>query len=468
MITPIIDMLETIIKGTKARFCMPGHKGKQTFLNTDISGYDITEIDGADNLYMPSGVIEQSQTLYAKEIGATRSFFMVNGSSCGVQASVLSVIQPKEKILVARDFHLSAVNAFVFADAQPVFFSPSATNIELPCVITPNDVRSAIRENPDAKALYVTYPNYYGLCCDLTEICRIAHDKGLIVICDGAHSACFDFSDLLPVSPAQAGCDIWTASLHKTLLAMNQCAVLSIGQNISQEEVQSKLNMLQTTSPSYLLLGSCDYALAVMRESGKQRIEQIIAIVEENIRKIESLGGYKCVLQDAPKSTGAFDRDILKLVIDVTDRGVSGFGVAKLLAAQGVYVEAADLSNIILICSIADNAQDFEKLREILKAINGSNYNIHRTMHIEDLAEVYRPQLSMNMRQAALGETRVVALFEAIGEVAAVSAGAYPPGIPIIVTGQIITREMVDYLTRLRNTGYSIFGCDGSIKIVNR
>lgn len=465
---PILEMLKKIAQSGDSRFCMPGHKGRAGFPGGAISSLDITELPGADNLYMPSGAILESQQLYAQSIGAAYSFYIVNGSSCGVHAGVLSVLRPGDKVICARDFHLSAVNAFAFAGARPVFVHTTAARTELAGVVTPQDIRAAIREHPDAKAVYLTYPNYYGLCPDLNAICAAAHRAGMKVICDAAHAATFDFSDLLPTSPAEAGCDIWTTSLHKTLPAMNQCAALSIGENsgIHPSEVQYRLNMLQTTSPSYILLGSCDYTTAYMRDTGKEKLEAVIALVEDNIRRIEALGGFRCVTKDVPVGSGAYDRDILKLVIDVTDRGVTGFGAAKKLAAKGVCVETADMQNVVLICSVADGKEDFARLRQALDSIRGTSYNIVATMGVEEMAEIFDQQVVMDLRQAMFARRRNVALLESVGRISAVSVGAYPPGTPIIVPGQKITFEMVNYIARLRQHGFTIFGSDGSIDIV--
>ena len=468
MDTPIVSMLDRVSKETRLRFCMPGHKGKKGFLSGTVNVQDITELPGADNLYCPQGVIREAQQLHAKYIGARESWFLVNGSTCGVQASVLSALEPGDTVIVARDIHLSAVHAFIMADVKPVFVYPSAQAADVPCVVSVQDMAAAIALHKKAKAVYLTYPNYYGLCADLNGICAVAHEAGMKVICDAAHAALFDFSELLPTAPAQAGCDIWVTSLHKTLCAMNQCAVLNIGANaaIQPEVVRSRLNMLQTTSPSYLLLASCDYSLAMMREEGEVRLRAAVNLVEDNMRRIEAIGGYRCVLQDIPKASGAFDRDILKLVIDVTDRGISGFGAAKELHKCGIDVETADVSNIVLICTIADGIEDFENLRDALKQIRGANYHIANTFAQEEINEVYRTQLERSMRDAFFAERRIVAVEDSVGCIAVASAGAYPPGVPVIMPGQRITKQMIDYLRHLQGSGYGLFGMqDGGIEI---
>lgn len=467
MNTPIVDMLHEVAGKSGPRFCMPGHKGKPGFLPSEVNCYDITELPGADNLYMPQGAIARSQELYAASIGARESFFLVNGSSGGIHAALLSVLAPGDKVIAARDFHLSAVNAFALAGVKPVFVHPSAQDTQLPCVVSVEDIKRAVGAHPDAKAVYLTYPNYYGMCVDLNRICAIAHDAGMQVVCDAAHSAAFDFSELLPVSPAAAGCDIWVASLHKTLKAMNQCAVLCVGENakIGHETVQARLNMLQTTSPSYVLLGSSDYALGYMREHGKAALGMTVNLVEDNMRRLEALGGYRCVLQDVPRLAGAFDRDVLKLVIDVTDRGVSGFAAARILHQNGVEVEAADISNIVLICTVADGAEDFDLLKMVLKNIKGSNYNIRAGETADDLAAVYGAQPAADIREAVFAQRRRMEPRESVGYIAAASVGAYPPGVPVIVPGVKVTERMVDYLNRLKYSGYQLFGMDGGIEV---
>jgi arginine/lysine/ornithine decarboxylase len=408
----------------------------------------------------------ESQELNSRFVGAEHRFFLVNGSSVGVHAGILSVLGRGDKVIVGRDMHLSAVNAFALAGAKPVLLHPSASGTDFFGVLTPEDVRRAVLRHPDAKAVYVTYPNYYGLCSDINEICAVAHRAGMKVICDAAHGAAFDYSGLLPAAPAGAGCDIWVVSLHKTLPAMNQCAVLSIGSGVDGHTVQSRLNMLQTTSPSYVLLGSCDYALGYMRGKGKEKLNNVIYLVEDNIRKIEALGGYRCVTKDVPVLTGAYDRDILKLVIDVTDRGMSGFTAAKQLAAAGICVEAADVSNVLLICSVADGKEDFDRLKSALYSLKGANYSIQRSMTASEIAGVFDRQLSMDISSAVFAKKRNVPLLESVDETAGVCVGAYPPGVPVIIPGQKITYDMVDYIARMRQQGYAVFGSDGNIDIV--
>ncbi len=466
--TPIIEMLADVAAKSAARFSMPGHKGKAAFYGGELNDFDVTELVDVDKLALPKGAIKESEELCAAHMGAEKSFFLVNGASIGVMASVLSVLKPGDKVLVARDVHMSAINAFVLADVRPYLVYPSFGYGPLPGVLTPSDVKKAVKDIPDAKAFFMTYPNYYGLCADIDSIREIVHSAGMKLIVDAAHSAAFDYSEMMPLSPAEARSDIFTVSLHKTLPAMNQCALLctGAGSGIDPGLVQAMINLLQTTSPSYLLLASIDSTLAYMRDAGKERLNSLVLMMEEYITRIEALGGYTCVTKDVPFYTGAFDRDILRLVIDVTDRGMSGFAASKKLYAKGVTVEAADDMHIILICSVADTKADFEALLIALNGVKGTNYSITNSMNSKEMVDTFSYKPVMEMREAVFGGRENIPLFEAAGRVSAVAVGAFPPGVPMLFPGQEITRDMINGIARLRQQGYDIFGSDGSIDVV--
>lgn len=458
---PIVEMLRQVADGDQIRFHMPGHKGRRGFLPPDILTCDVTELQGTDNLYMPYGVIEESQRLNARALNAGACMYLVNGSSIGVEASLLAAAGPGEKVLFARDFHLSAVNGIALAGIKPVFVYPSSRSNYLPSVVTAQDFERAIYENEDAKAIYLTYPNYYGLCPDLNEIAALAHQMGMLVIVDAAHAATFSFSELLPVSPGEAGADIWTMSLHKTLAAPNQCAVLCTGEQsqIREETAKRSVNMLQTTSPSYLFLASIDQALAEMRENGAALLRETVLLLEEFILRIQKLGGYKCVTADIPGGGGAIDRDITKLIIDVTDRGMTGFKAEAKLNKKGIFIEGADHHNIILMCSHANTRRDFEQLTAALHEISGTNYSIdgeEDAMHFKK-----QVQTTTSMRSVMLRRAINLPMMQAVGHVAACSVGTYPPGVPLILPGQIIEWDDIEHLAALKNLGYTLFGSDG-------
>lgn len=469
MDTPIIDMLNGAAKSTPIRFCTPGHKGKPAFLEGDVDFLDVTELPGMDRLGSPEGAILRSERLYASSIGAKHAHYLVNGSTAGVEASILSALEPGSKILVARDVHMSAVSAFILGGLEPVFIAPKKRDRKnLPAVVTPDEVEHVIRMNPDAKAVFITYPNYYGLCADLETITAMAHEANMMLICDAAHAAAFDFSQYLPASPSQCGCDIWTVSLHKTLPAMNQCAALLTGPSckVPQQTVQTRLNWLQTTSPSYLLLASSEYATALMRDEGAMLIARALDLVQDAVRRIGMIGGYSVVTNSVPFYTGAYDRDELRMVIDVSDRGLTGLGAARDLARRGVAVEAADLSNIILVSSVADLRDDYDRLIRALQDIRGGIYSIEQSITNADVNSLYGTEFQMPLREAARAKSEAVPLADSINRTAAVCAGLFPPGVPVLMPGQKITQETARTLEKLRRGGYATFGFSDTIEVV--
>lgn len=468
METPILDMLNAAAGNARIRFCMPGHKGRAAFLSGEVDYLDLTEIPGVDNLHLPEGPIARSQQLYADAVGAAHAYYLVNGSTCGLQAALLSSLEPEDHIIAARDLHVSAASAFVLGGLEPYFIRPRKPDGTLPYVITPEEMEKAIAVNRDAKAVYVTYPNYYGLCVDLETISAMAHEAGMLMICDAAHAAAFDFSNKLPASPGQCGCDIWVMSLHKTLPAMNQCAVLCVSKDcpVPPGKIQNRLNWLQTTSPSFLLLGSCEYAASLMEAEGAVRLARTIGLVRDTIPRIEGLGGYKVSTAEIPYQTGAYDRDILRMIIDCSDRGLSGLAAQRELLKRGVAVEGADLSNLILICSIADTPDDYDRLVRALASVNGGMYSLEQPMTNAEVQDAFSSELEMPMRKAALEKTRTVRLEESAGRICAVSAGVFPPGVPVVLPGQRISDKAVRVLEYLRRRGFGTFGYGEYIHVV--
>lgn len=461
-------MLNAAAGSARVRFSMPGHKGRAAFLSGDVDFLDLTEIPGMDNLYAAEGPILRSEQNYADAVGARDAFYLVNGSTSGLQAALLSALEPGDHVICSRDTHVSVISGLILAGLEPYFVRTRKPQGALPRVATPEDFEKAIAVNRDAKAVCVTYPDYYGLCVDLETVCAMAHEAGMLVICDAAHAATFDFSHQLPASPSQCGCDLWVTSLHKTLPAMNQCAALLVGKScpVSVSKLQSRLNWIQTTSPSYLLLGSSEYATAFMESEGAERLAWTIRMVQEAIPRIEGLGGYKVSTAEVPFETGAYDRDILRMVINVTDRGLTGIAAARELMRRGVVVEAADLSNLILICTVADVPEDYERLVRALASINGGMYSLEQPLTNREVNAAYSAEMVMPPRQAALGEIETVPFAASAGRTAAVSAGVFPPGVPMVLPGQQISAEAVKVLEYLRRRGLGTFGFGDTIEVV--
>lgn len=466
--TPVLNMIKEYIANNSLRFHMPGHKGDAGFFGGELLKGDITELEISDNLLNPQGVIQTLQELHAERIGAGLSFASVNGSSAGVLAMILSAVREGDKILMARDIHLSAANALILSGAQPVFIDIEIDPLTgLPGVLSADSVRDAIMQNPDAKAVFLTYPNYFGLCADLEAICEAAHDAGLPVLVDAAHSAHFAYSPLLPASCAECNADIWTESLHKTLPAMNQTAMLNIGSDslIEPEKVKFYLNIFTTTSPSYILLASADYASAYMEEKGNYELYRVVSLLENCIEKINAIKGLNCVGMEILGRANIADKDVLKLVIDVSGRNISGLVAKKALEEMGIFIETADLKHILLIFTVADQPSVFETL------ILGLS-NLPEGIHYKYAFSPYElPEMEFRMtpKQAVQEKSYQMPLNMAAGFISSRTAGVYPPGVPCLLPGQLINRDVVDYIEKALSYGFDVFGLeDGMIRVLDR
>lgn len=448
--TPIMDAVATVSGNVKALFCMPGHKSDTGFFGGELLRCDLTELPGADNLQNPTGAIRQSQALHAEFIGAEAVYYTTGGSTTAVLA-MLSLFRGK-KVIFPRGVHQSAANAISLFGLTPVFLD--APPCDYPAVTRTEDVRAALRTHKDAAAVFVTYPNYFGLCCDIEAIAQLAHKAGVPLIADAAHAAHFVYSSLLPTSPSHAGVDIWAESAHKTLPAMGQCACLCVGKNalVNKDAAQRALLCLQTTSPSYILLASLDYAHAYMRDKGEHELYRIVNISHRLEEMIGALSGFKC---SDISQTGAQDKDALKLIIDVSGTGHSGLAIKDRLAAQGIHVETADLKSILLMLSVGNTAQQLERLHESLRRFERIR---SRSLYFSPYSMPAPTKYSPNSR--AFGNIEKVKIERCAGMVAACAVGVYPPGEAVVHRGQIISFEIAGYLLEAKRQGFALFGTE--------
>lgn len=454
--TPIMDAVASVCASAKVRFCMPGHKGDSGFFGGEILTCDITELPGADNLLKPTGAILQSEKHHAEFIGAAAAYYTTGGSTAGVLA-MLSLFRGK-KVIFPRGVHLSAANAIHMFGIAPVFLSAPLS--DYPPVVDAEDVKEALRVHKDAAAVYITYPNYFGLCCDIEEIAQIAHKAGAALLVDAAHAAHFAYSPMLPISPAHAGADIWTESAHKTLPAMNQCACLCVGKStrVDPREAKNALSMIQTTSPSYVLLSSLDYAHAYMRDKGEQEVYRVSSLLRRFEEMVCALPGYACP-EMAHESVAA--RDPLKSLIDVSGTGHTGLTIKAMLARDGIHVEAADMRHILLMLSPGNTAAHLDRLYETLRRterIRGRN------LFFSPYSMPSSTKYSQNARN--WGNIEKLRLEHAPGRVSACAAGVYPPAETVVIRGQVISYEIAGYLIEAGRQGFELFGVeDASIYV---
>ena len=441
-----------------ARFHMPGHKGRGMcgFWREDILRWDVTELSGTDNLHRPEGAILDAQKAMAAAYGAAASFYIVNGSTAAVQAMILS-LPPEEKLLLCRDAHRSAISGAALGNVPVAYLVPPyEEDHDLTGLPTPDLLERRLEET-GATAVLLTSPNFYGMCADIPALSAVAHAHGALLLVDGAHGAHFPFSDLLPEGLAGYA-DLWAHSQHKTMNALTQAASLHLGNcRIPADRVRRILAMIETSSPSYLLMSSLDWSVYMGgRQDWSGQVRRMQAL-EKRIRAVPGLSVLS--KDDVP---GAADRDGTRLVIDVTGRGYTGFAAAALLEAAGIFVEMADARRLVLITTPEDDPVWYERL---LGGLKGLPEREPVRFPKEEAALSRRvltglPERCMTPREAAFANVEPVPLSAAAGRICGGAVGAYPPGIAVTMPGERMTRATVDYLLMMERRGATLFGVD--------
>ena len=464
--TPLFDAMVALAESRKVSFHTPGHKsGKgistrfRKFVGPKIFSIDLTTLDEVDSLHKPRGVIKEAQELAARAYGADRSYFLVNGTTGGNHAMILAACNPGDRILVARNAHKSVIAGAILSGAQPVFFRPAIdSQLKLTRNVTFEETRAAIDAHPEAKILFLTSPNYYGLCADLGRIIPYAHDRGLIVLVDEAHGPHLRFHKELPPSAVEIGADLCVQSTHKIIGGMTQASMLHArGTRIDFPMLTNVLRFVQTTSPSYILMASLDLARMQMATEGEKLLDKAIRLAQEARTRINRIPNLFCFGEE---QAGPFD--MTKLTIRVTALGLSGYEVSRRLNSRyGIQVEMADAFHILVIVSIGDRRDDLDRLVKALKEIAGENIGKFWTAEAPDIAVLnFENESLATPREAFFADHHYIALEDAADEISSEIVTVYPPGVPVLVPGERISKETIDYLKRSLKLGGTVDGLD--------
>jgi arginine/lysine/ornithine decarboxylase len=470
--TPLFDAMVALAESRKVSFHTPGHKsGKgistrfRKFVGPRIFSIDLTTLDEVDSLQAPKGVIKEAQTLAASAYGADRSFFLINGTTGGNHAQVLTACSPNDTVLVARNAHKSVMAGLIFSGAKPVFYLPLVDEeLKMTLNVTAEATLAAIDANPQAKILLLTSPNYYGICADLKQIVPYAHKKGLTVLVDEAHGPHLRFHPDLPPSAMDVDVDLAVQSTHKIIGGMTQASMLHAkGPRVDMTALAAVLKLVQSTSPSYILMASLDLARMQMATEGKPLLDKTIRLAQEAREKINKIAGLFCfdsaVCQSRFRGMGGLD--VTKLTITVRDLGLSGYEVSRLLNTRfGIQVEMADPFNVLVIVSIGDRKDDLNRLVDALREIaKESRGNRPFSFGKIGLPPFGKP-IGLSPRDAFFSELQYIPLAESKGRVSAEIVTVYPPGIPLLVPGEQVTHEIIEYVTEMSQLGATIDGLD--------
>ncbi|MGI6077566.1 MAG: aminotransferase class I/II-fold pyridoxal phosphate-dependent enzyme [Fastidiosipilaceae bacterium] len=471
--TPLFDALKDYLAGRTVRFDVPGHKGGRgnpeltEFLGLNAMRADVNSMKALDNLCHPVSVIREAEELAAKAFGAAHAFFIVNGTTAGIQAMIMTACQPGDKIIMPRNVHRSAINALVLCGAIPIYVNPSMNQrLGIPLGMRYEDIEATIEKHPDAKAVFVNNPTYYGVCPDLRRITNLAHKHNMLMLVDEAHGTHFYFERTMPTAAIHAGADMAAVSIHKTGGSLTQSSLLLIGPHVDEGKVRQIINLTQTTSGSYLLMISLDLARKNLALNGLRIFRKIIAMTEYARREINNIDGYLAFDNRFVDGSAFYALDPTKLSVHTLDIGLAGIEVYDILRDDyNIQIEFGDLGNFLAIISSGDRDLELERLIAALTEIKRL-YRKPPTGLIS--SEYFEPDVALPPQQAFYSAQKTVPLTQAAGEISAEFVMCYPPGIPLLAPGERITTQVIDYIEYSREKGSSLTGAmDIDTRLIN-
>jgi len=462
---PIYEALVKLRKKRIVPFDVPGHKRGRgnpelvELLGEKCVGIDVNSMKPLDNLGHPISIIRDAEELAADAFGAAHALLMIGGTTSSVQTMILSTCKAGDKIILPRNVHKSAINALVLCGAIPIYIEMSVDpKIGIALGLENDRVAQAIKGHPDAKAILINNPTYYGICSDLKGLTEMAHEAGMMVLVDEAHGAHLHFTDKLPISAMDAGADMAAVSMHKSGGSLTQSSLLLIGEQMNPEYVRQIINLTQSTSASYLLMASLDISRRNLALRGKESFEKVIELSEYARREINAIGGYYAYSKELIDGVSVYDFDVTKLSVYTQGIGLTGIEVYDLLRDEyDIQIEFGDIGNILAYISIGDRIQDIERLVGALADI--------KRLYSRDgkdliAGEYIQPELVLSPQEAFYSEIISLTLDESVGQVCGEFVMCYPPGIPILAPGERITREIVDYIQFAKERGCSLQGTE--------
>jgi arginine decarboxylase len=461
---PLITGLKAYIDQENAIYHMPGHKqgrGFPQWLQELLIKMDLTEVDGTDNLAHPNGIIAEAERCAAKAFGAAYTFFLTQGATIGNHAMILATCQRGDKLMISRNSHVSIINAMMLFGVEPVWIQPEF-NIaaERLAPTSVEAVKAALLKQPTVKGALITTPSYYGEAAPLKEIAKVLHANGKWLLVDQAHGAHFAFSPYFPDDAGKCGADIWVHSAHKTLPVLTQGAYLHIADDQLKQRVNQALRALHTSSPSYMIMASLDYARAVMEQSGKNEFEQLY----------QTIASWQAHVN---RETNIFaipfgkTRDFSRIVLDVKAAGWEGTQWQTHLRHHQISCEMADHRYCVLIATIFDDVSWLKRLLSICRETPKKTDEMQKinTELMQRVTSIL-PKQAMGVNVAYLENKTTVALEQAQDRICGQAIGLYPPGIPLVCPGEWIDKEIIDIIKRSRQSGIDVFGLDGEKAVV--
>lgn len=462
---PIYEALRRFKRMRVVPFDVPGHKRGRgnmeltEFLGEDCMNVDVNSMKPLDNLCHPVSVIKDAEFLAAEAFRAANAFFMVGGTTSAVQSMIMYACKSGDKIIMPRNVHRSAINALILTGAVPVYVNPDVNQqLGIALGMSVEQVEQAIKENPQAKAIMVNNPTYYGICSDLKKITELAHAHGMLVLVDEAHGTHFYFGEDFPVTAMEAGADIASVSMHKSGGSLTQSSFLLMGKNINADYMRQVVNLTQTTSASYLLLSSLDISRKRLALSGREIFEKTVEMAEYARSEINSIGGYYAYSKELINGDSIYDFDVSKLSVYTLPIGLAGIEVYDLLRDEyDIQIEFGDLGNILAYLSVGDRKRDIERLISAMSEIKRRFGKPGADMLTQ---EYISPIVAEAPRRAFYADKISLPLDESVGRVCTEFVMCYPPGIPILAPGELITQDIINYIKYAKEKGCQMTGTE--------
>lgn len=470
---PIYEALEKFRRKRVVPFDVPGHKRGRgnpelaQLLGEKCVNLDVNSMKPLDNLCHPISVIREAEELTAQAFGAAHAFLMVGGTTSAVQSMILSVCKSGDKIILPRNVHKSAINALVLCGAIPVYVEMSVQEkVGIALGMEVSKLKEAIQKHPDAVAVLVNNPTYYGICSDLKSIVKIAHQAGMKVLVDEAHGTHLSFGKDLPISGMAAGADMSAISMHKSGGSLTQSSVLLTGKSMNAEYVRQIINLTQTTSGSYLLLSSLDISRRNLALRGEFSFQKVVEMAEYAREEINDIGGYYAYGKELVNGSSIYDFDVTKLSVYTQGIGLTGIEVYDLLRDEyDIQIEFGDIGNMLAYISIGDRIRDIERLV-------GALADIKRLYQRDgsDLitGEYIQPEVVISPQKAFYATRHRLDIKATKNRVCGEFVMCYPPGIPILAPGERITEDIIEYIEFAKEKGCSVQGTeDPNVEFLN-
>ncbi len=469
---PLLSALDKYTAKDRIIMHMPGHKGGKLFsekFREQILQYDLTELPGLDNFHRAKGILAESMKACARVFGARETFFLVNGSTSGIHAMLAACLNPGDKLLVMRNCHISVINALILFGIQPVFIMPrydEEWQMSIPAGI--ESWQKALKNYPEVKGALVTSPDYYGVCTPLQQLASLLHEEDKLLLVDEAHGAHFAFSGLLPQTALQQGADVCVQSLHKTMPALTQTALLHLGTSrISADRIKRSISILTTTSPSYMLMASIDYARDYAERQGAEMYETLVNTLKTMKSELAGLKNLRLV----PDGIQGLCRDATRIVVDTSQTTCSGYQFSSILHAEyGIIAEMADETHVVLIITPADTQKEIGVLKKALLELDQKMMPTSKKTGIRPFDDqplhCQLPSLS-----DYLGKAVHIPLESSAGFISASMVTPYPPGVPVICPGETITESIITQIQMLIRNGCQVHGLaenTGLIRVMDR